>query len=115
MKNLPRIIFLWSPRILAILYIIFISLFALDIFSMGLTGWDVVVGLLMHLIPSMMIILALIIAWRSEVVGSIAFLLVGIWFALRWGGYGWLSVPLFVIAALFLLFWLLYRRKKQVK
>jgi hypothetical protein len=114
MKNLPKTILLWSARILTILYILFISLFALDIFSMGLTGWDVAVGLFMHLLPSIMFILALIIAWRSELVGGIAFLLLGGWFAWRWGETGgWLSAPLFVIAALFLLFWLVYRRKAQ--
>jgi hypothetical protein len=113
MKNLPKSILLWSPRILAILFIVFVSLFALDIFSMGLTGWDVVVGLFMHLLPSIMFILALVIAWRSELVGGIAFLLLGGWFAWRWSESGWLATPLFVIAALFLLFWLLYRRKAQ--
>ncbi|KAF0109005.1 MAG: hypothetical protein FD146_49 [Anaerolineaceae bacterium] len=113
MKNLPKALLLWSARILTILYIIFISMFALDIFSMGLTGWELVVGLFMHLLPSILFILALLIAGRSELAGGIVFLLLGGWFAWRWNEFGWLSAPLFVIAALFLLFWLVYRRKAR--
>jgi hypothetical protein len=112
MKNLPRSLFLWSVRVLVILYILFISLFALDMFGMGLSGWDLVAGLFMHLIPSLIFILALVVAWRSELVGGIVFLAIGGWFAWQWGESGWLSVPLFVIGALLLLIWLIYRRKK---
>jgi hypothetical protein len=108
-----KILLLWLPRILAILFIIFISLFALDIFEMGLTGWDVVVGLFMHLIPSFVCIAILIIAWRWQLPGGILFLLAGFCFAILIRGYMWIAVPLFVIALLFLLFWLIHDRKKK--
>ncbi len=103
---------LWLPRILATLFIIFISLSALDIFEMGLTGWDVV-GLFMHLIPSFVCIAILIIAWRWQLPGGVLFLLAGICFAILMRGYAWIAVPLFVIALLFLLYWLIHDRKKQ--
>jgi hypothetical protein len=107
-----KTILLWLPRILAILFIIFISMFALDIFEMGLTGWDVVVGLFMHLIPSFVCIAMLISAWRWQLPGGILFLLAGACFALLTRGYEWIAVPLFLAGILFLLYWILYLRGK---
>jgi len=78
-KNLRGILF-WAPRVLGILFILFISLFALDIFDMGLGFWDTVVGLFMHLLPSIAMLIALTLAWRWEWVGSAFFAVAGGWF-----------------------------------
>jgi hypothetical protein len=42
----------WAPRVLSILFIAFLSLFSLDVFEEATSFWQVVVGLLMHNIPS---------------------------------------------------------------
>jgi hypothetical protein len=62
-------ILLWTPRLLGILFIAFISLFALDVFS-EYKGWEVILALLMHLRWSIILLIALILAWRWEWIGD---------------------------------------------
>ena len=99
----------WSPRVLGILFAILISLFGLDVCMEGYGFWETIVALLMHLIPTAIILLALAIAWRWERVGGILFILLGVsYIALFWDperlpGYLMISGPLFLVGILFLL------------
>ncbi|MGQ0603506.1 MAG: DUF7670 domain-containing protein [Anaerolineales bacterium] len=52
----------WIPRILTILFAGFVSLFALDVFVEGYGFWETLLALLMHLIPTGLILLSLAIA-----------------------------------------------------
>ncbi|MEZ2416085.1 hypothetical protein ACA086_14070 [Muriicola sp. E247] len=71
-------ILFWLPRILAILAILFISMFALDAFQHGITLWQQIVAFLMHLVPSFILLAVLIIAWKRELLGGIIFLILGL-------------------------------------
>ena len=73
----PRFIY-WLPRILCIIAILFISVFALDAFQPELTVWQQIQAFAMHLIPSFILLLILIIAWKWELAGGIVFLIIGI-------------------------------------
>ncbi len=64
----------YLPRILAITFILFISIFALDAFSDP--NWPV--ALFMHLIPSFILIAITLIAWKKEKLGGILFLAIGV-------------------------------------
>lgn len=68
----------WTPRIICILAILFISLFALDAFNPDLTIWQQIGDFLMHLIPSFVLLIILIIAWKWEFWGGIIFALIGL-------------------------------------
>lgn len=68
----------WLPRVICILAILFISLFALDSFEPELTIWQQISAFLMHLIPSIVLTVMLIIAWKRELLGGIIFLLIGL-------------------------------------
>ncbi len=70
----------WSPRILGILAILFLSLFALDSFGPGLTLWQQIGAFLIHLIPSFVLLIMLLIAWKWELIGGILFILIGLGF-----------------------------------
>jgi len=59
----------YVPRVLAIAYIVFISLFALD--STGL-------GFLIHMIPSFLFIGATVYAWKKPRNGGILFVILGL-------------------------------------
>jgi hypothetical protein len=74
--------FFWLPRLLAIAFILFISMFALDIFGQGYNFWQTVVGLFMHLIPSFILILTVAISWRRPKIGGIIFLLLALVYVL---------------------------------
>ncbi|WP_027138667.1 DUF7670 domain-containing protein [Gaetbulibacter saemankumensis] len=77
MKNSVKI-FYWTPRIICIIAILFISLFALDAFSLELSFWAQISGFLMHLIPSFILLAILILAWKKEFIGGILFMIIGL-------------------------------------
>ena len=110
-KPMKRIVF-WMPRVLCVLFAVFISLFALDVFGEGYGFWETIVALLMHLIPTGIILIALAIAWRWEWIGAILFVALGAWYVIMaWGEFDWIaylliSGPLFLLGALFLVNWL---------
>jgi len=72
-KNNIITFFVWLPRILSIVFILFLSLFALDVFS-EYKGLAVAAPLLIHLLPSLTLFCIVIIAWKHELVGAIAFI-----------------------------------------
>ena len=71
-------LFHWLPRILCILAILFISMFALDSFEKGLSIWQQLAQFLKHLITSFILTAFLIVAWKWEMVGGMIFTLVGL-------------------------------------
>jgi hypothetical protein len=75
-ESVKRLVF-WTPRILCTLFAAFISVFALDVFGEGYGFWETVVALLMHLIPTGVILIVLAIAWRWEWVGGALFTALG--------------------------------------
>lgn len=119
MKKCSKWIY-WTPRILSIIFILFLSLFSLDVISEEASFWEIVVGLLMHNIPVFVLLVVLIISWKYEIVGGIAFILAGIayvillmknpfeWYYLVWAMQ--ISGPAFLIGILFLIGW---KRRKR--
>jgi hypothetical protein len=76
MKKIIQV-FHWIPRIICILAILFISLFAADSFAPELTLKEQLVGFLIHLIPSFILLLLLVVTWKWEFVGGIIFTIIG--------------------------------------
>ena len=74
-------IFHWTPRIMCILAILFISIFALDAFQADLTVWQQIGAFLMHLIPTFILIALLLVAWKWELIGGIIFIVIGLGFS----------------------------------
>lgn len=105
----------WAPRILSILFLLFLAMFSLDIFDANYDFWGTVLGLFMHNIPVLVLLVVLIISWKYEIVGGIVFILAGLlyiivsigrveWYiALVWS----LNIagPAFLIGILFLMNW----------
>lgn len=124
-KFIGKLIY-WTPRILAILFILLLALFSLDIFEGNYGFWGTLVGLFMHNIPAMILLIVLIISWKHELVGGIVFNLFGIGYiiitlvrgvfssGLSWYvGVSWSLIvagPAFLVGILFLISW--FRKKK---
>lgn len=110
-KPVKQVVF-WTPRILCVLFAVFVSLFALDVFGEGYNFWETIVALTMHLVPTGIILIALAIAWRWEGIGAILFVALGVWYMIMaWGRFEWITYlliagPLFLVGALFLVNWL---------
>ena len=77
MKKSFRVIH-WLPRVICIVAILFISLFAADAFGPGQTILQQLGAFFMHLIPSFLLIALLIVAWKWEYIGVIIFVLIGL-------------------------------------
>nr|MBA4404818.1 hypothetical protein [Nanoarchaeum sp.] len=119
-KEVTKFIY-WTPRILSILFIFFLALMSLDVFSPELTFWQTLLALLMHNIPTIILLVALLIFWKYEIVGAIAFILAGLiyiillmrnpfeWYYLAWAIQ--ISGIAFVIGILFFINW--SRKKKE--
>jgi len=71
----------WSPRILCIMAILFVSLFALDSFDPRLSLLQQIGEFLIHLIPSFVLLACLIVAWKWELIGGIILASIGIGFS----------------------------------
>jgi hypothetical protein len=101
----------WAPRVAALLIILFVSLFSLDVFEMEASPLELLGAFIMHSLPSIFMILVLVVAWRRPVVGFVAFLIAGVFF-LRFVIFGFdlgnfllFSGPLLLISALFYADW----------
>jgi hypothetical protein len=96
----------WTPRVLGVLFVAFLSLFALDVFGEGSGLGGTILALVMHLIPALLVLAALVLAWRREAVGGILLIVLGTWYLLNTSNHlDWclvISGPLFLIGGLFL-------------
>ena len=63
----------WLPRILAILLILFLAMFSLDVFDMGGGIGTILLGLLMHNLWNIALIAILVVAWKRDLAGVIGF------------------------------------------
>jgi hypothetical protein len=61
--------------------IVFVSVFALDAFNAEKTIWQQIGDFLMHLIPSFVLIVVLLVAWKRELIGGIMLTLIGLGFS----------------------------------
>lgn len=116
-KTIKKILF-WTPRVLCILFAVFLSLFALDVFTEETSFWEEILALLIHLVPTYLVVIALVIAWKWEWVGAILFFALAIFYVVmsggrqHWSAYAAISGSLVVIGVLFLLNW---KYKAQLK
>jgi len=127
-KKIPRWIY-WTPRILSILFLVFLAVFSLDIFEGNYGFWGTIIGLFMHNIPVLILLVILIISWKREIVGGIAFILAGFlyivmmlrnvistgfeWYYLLWAVQ--ISGIAFLIGILFIVNWVLKRKNLKRK
>jgi len=106
----------WTPRILGIIFILFLTIFSLDVFESGLTVGQIAIGLFIHNIPALFLLLILIISWKHEIVGGITFIFAGLlyilllamnprfeWYMLSWSVI--IAGPAFLIGILFTINW----------
>jgi hypothetical protein len=71
-------IFHWLPRVICIVAILFISLFAADAYDPKLAFFQQVLAFIMHLIPSFILVIFLVVAWKWELAGGILFGIIGL-------------------------------------
>lgn len=127
MNKKTRNLIFWTPRILSIIFIIFLSLFSLDVITPEASLKEIIIGLFIHNIPVFALTIILIISWHYEIVGGIFFILAGLLYigqmtinAINYGfayfeiSYSFIIAgPTFLIGSLFLIEWKKKSKKKN--
>ena len=106
----------WLPKVLTIIFILFLAMLSADIFDSQLGFWGTVLGLFMHNIPVLFLIVTLILAWRKPIIGAVVFPLMAIIYIVwalsnEMGMWAFNPVPLFAIL-IGVLFWVSHKRSK---
>lgn len=116
MKISNKKIVYWLPRVLSIAFILFLSLFALDVFA-EYTGWELVLALFIHLLPSFILLGVVAVSWKHDLVGVIVFFGFAVFYVFaagfdrHWSWYASISGPAAIVGTLFFLSWLQKRKK----
>ena len=121
-KKINRFIY-WTPRILSIILVLFLTIFSGDVFEENLGFWQTILGLLIHNIPTILLAVVIWISWKYEIVGGVTFIIAGIvhmvFSVVRADVEPWytsfaasliIDVPAFLIGILFLIGW--FKKKK---
>lgn len=100
MKRYEETIVYWLPRVLAVAFVVFISLFAFDVFDQPQWWW----AFLIHLLPSFVLLALTLFAWKFERAGGALFILaaIGLMALSSLEAYV-VYLPAFLIGGLFLL------------
>lgn len=120
MTTITRRLLFWTPRVLCVVFTLFISMFALDVFGHAHGFWETLTALFMHLIPSFVLLAMLILAWRWEWIGAVVSTALAILFL--WWNYTVrhnvlpavliIAGPLILMAGLFLVGWVM---RKEIR
>lgn len=112
MTKSSRSVLFWAPRILTILFALFLSVFALDVFEETKGILETLTALVLHLVPTFLVVVLLVFAWRRELIGVIAFAGLAVAYVVvmwergfPWVTYVMISGALLLLSVLFLLSW----------
>jgi hypothetical protein len=118
MMNRPRagITLTWIARILMIGFILFLTMFSLDVFDIEATLLEQLGGFVMHSIPSLVLVAVLLVSWRNPLLGGILTLASAAALTLRFRIQGitelaTLVLPLVVVGILFIAAYLVTRKQ----
>jgi hypothetical protein len=105
-----RLVF-WVPRFALLAFAAFVGLFALDVFEAGYGFWETLLALVIHLLPTIVLLVAAMLAWRRPWIGATCSIGWAAWYlAEAWGRfplsvYALLSGAPFLVGVLFVLEW----------
>jgi hypothetical protein len=110
---------LWIPRVLAIVSIVFLTLFGLDEFSGDAPFLEELGGFIIHSIPSIILVLILLVSWKKPLIGGSLFILFSIVSTLFFRTYRFpstfllLTFPFLLAGLLFVLFDLAAKKSEK--
>jgi hypothetical protein len=112
-------ILFWTPRIIAILAILFMIMFSIDCFGGNYSLREQMICFVMHNIPAFIVVVVLIIAWKWELAGGILFLLAAVAGSLYFRGFSGnpgvliILLPFVISGILFIIHEVLVRKKQN--
>ena len=119
MSDKGQKIFYWLPRVAGIICAVFCFVLAFGVFAEeDWTPLEKTIGFLMQLIPFLIMIILLLIAWKWEFIGGISYVILGIAIIAYmilfrpeiWYNTFILSGPLFFVGLLFIIHYLIFEK-----
>jgi hypothetical protein len=110
---------IWIPRVLAIVFIVFLTLFGLEPFSENAPFLSKLGGFFLHSIPSLILLLILFISWKKPLLSGFLFILFSIAFTLYFRTYRFpstfllLTFPFLVVGILFVVLELMAKKSEK--
>ena len=99
----------WVPRLLALAFSLFLSIFALDAFSGSGPSSKAMLDFAIHLLPGAVVLAIVALAWRREWIGAVAFFSLAIAYILTVPAYpSWIAAiagPMVAVGALYAWSW----------
>jgi hypothetical protein len=108
---------IWIPRVLTVLISCFLSIFAFDVFDSKESFIRIILGLLIHLIPTFLMLIAFLFSFKNKSIAGFGMVFLGIVFTLffntyeSWINFALISLPVLLAGALYLL----VKENKSVK
>lgn len=105
----------WSPRVLSILFALFLMIFSFDVFEMVAPWYELLLGFLIHNIPTLILAIVILLAWKRPLIGAIIFCAAGLFYAIlvfsNQGLADWISVMIIGLPAIIIsiLYYMDYR------
>jgi hypothetical protein len=84
----------WAPRVLGVIFALFLSLFSFDVFGMGLSPLEALGAFLIHSLPTLGLLAAVALGWRWPLAGGLLFVAWGLFYVLAMGGFDWIAYAL---------------------
>jgi len=117
-NNFDKFIY-WAPRILSIIFVLFLVIFSLDVFEPGKSVQEILISLFIHNASVFLLAAAVAISWKREAVGGITFIAAGLFYTamaaagVAKNGFEWhmltwflaISGPAFLVGGLYLVSW----------
>lgn len=104
----------WAPRILTFVPFLLFLIFSLDSFNDLSPFYMQLLGFLMHMIPGLILVAILIIAWKWETIGGISLVILSIisvfFFNFELMVIFIISLPLLLVGVMFLVHEQIYRK-----
>jgi len=108
MTQTSQMLLFWGPRIAGLIVAGFLALLALDAFNEG-SFVAALPAFAIHLLPSLVVLTAVAVAWKSEWIGAAAFIALAVIYAVMVRGrVDWMAAisgPLLVVGLLFVASW----------
>jgi CHASE2 domain-containing sensor protein len=108
-KVTARDAIIWAPRAVGLALAIFLALFAVDAFADYRGILATVIALAMGLVPSLVVLAAVIVGWKHEAIAAgLFFALTGFYSVMALDHPMWIAIiagPLLLVGILFLMSW----------
>lgn len=120
MTPLVKRLLFWTPRLLCVAFALFLGLSSIDTFGERFTFAGILPTLAIHLIPTVLLIIILMLSWKWEWVGGVMFFVLSLMYFFatvgtrHWSAWGIISGGLFVLGFLFAVDWI-YRDQLHAK